>query len=290
MNILIASDKNYLEFYETMLFSLSRCVHEKINVYFLNYIISDNDIESFTNSIQRYGIDISVIKISMNDFAGFPVREGITQETYLRLLSQYVLPDDLERILYLDADMIIRKDISDFYYHDFEGNCFIGCEDRANDTDLGQRIKKKIGLPESHVYINAGVLLMNLDLLRTIITRQELVEKCNEYRDRLSYFDQDLINLIFRDKIKYADSSKYNCQLDINGDLPVKSIDDVYILHYAGKKPWTYYGLTKDSIYFSSVRAKQNKALRKKTKSLYRYKIIDLVQELKVYIKQYISL
>lgn len=290
MNVLIASDKNYLEYYDTMLFSLSLCVHEKINAYFLNLRIAKSDMESFAHSLHSYGIELIVINMHENDFEGFPVGERFTPEIYLRLLSQYVLPTNLERILYLDADIVIKKDITDFYYQDFEGNCIVACEDRANNTDTGKKIKNKIGLPDNHIYINAGVLLLNLDLLRTGLSRQELVMKCIEYKDKLLLFDQDLINIIYQKKTKYADSLRYNCQLDTDGNLPTQNASDIYILHYAGKKPWTYYGLTKDSIYFSSIRAMQNKDYKRITKSLYRCKIIDLFQEIKIYIKQYISI
>ena len=60
-------------------------------------------------------------------FEDFPTTDRYPKEIYYRLIAPQFLPDEMERILYLDADTIVINSLESLYETDFEGNYFAGC-------------------------------------------------------------------------------------------------------------------------------------------------------------------
>jgi lipopolysaccharide biosynthesis glycosyltransferase len=153
-------------------------------------------------------------------------------ETYYRLFAPFILPQEIDKILYLDVDLICTGSLAGLYNEELGNNYFIGCEDKG----VGIEDLNRLELPADYHYINAGVILINLKKIREDFTAQKMVDMVLEQCKELKYLDQDFINKNFSDKIKVV-SNKYNwlvktCKYK---DMPYKPV----ILHYAGSnKPW----------------------------------------------------
>lgn len=152
---------------------------------------------------------------------------------YYRFLAYRLLDQSIERVLYLDTDIIVKGDISTLYNTDFEGNYFVGCLDSTSDPE------QRLGLKE---YINSGVLLMNLRELRSENRMEPYWEKVSEPGYSLALPDQDALNIIFNKKIKYVDDIKWNC-FPFFGKLTKEQEDYIKknskIVHFVSKrKPW----------------------------------------------------
>lgn len=94
-----------------------------------------------------------------------------------------------------------------------------------------------MGLAESHIYFNTGVLLYNLEKIRRDIHKAKLRNIISRYVSHLKYPDQDLLNKIFEGKVKYADGRIYNNQF--YGKPYEDYIEDACMLHYVYiYKPW----------------------------------------------------
>ncbi len=241
MNILISVNKNYLPPAEVMLGSLARRVNEHINVYLLNKSLTASDIDSFSKKLKKIKqtIVLHTINTPSSYFDKLPVTLHFSKEMYYRIIAQFILPDNLDRILWLDADIIILKDITDFYHQDFNNAYLIACPDINNTSAVIVSQKKSLELPKEHLYFNSGVLLMNLNLMRKHTNLETIYTCATPLKDKLLYPDQDILNVLYHNKVKYAEFTLYNYQTLNFRKFPKQILSDIFILHYIGSiKPW----------------------------------------------------
>lgn len=220
MNILVTIDNKIIEEFKIMIQSVKKH-NDSLNVYIMYNDLSNKNIKAIKDFFKEKEIgDVSFIK-SLEELSVKMVLEHITETTFLRLFAPYYLDTNIDRILYLDYDIVCTNNISDFYNMDFEDKTIIGCIDFCLSD-------------ESPNYINAGVLLINPQRYREIISKEEIINYMNENKDSLPYQDQTVLNNLFVNEIKLADVT-YNYQIN--------SVEEEYdyaiIVHYVtGKKPW----------------------------------------------------
>lgn len=246
INILISVNSKYLDKAKTMLHSLRRNHSEDITVYLLNRSLRDSEINKFRNYLQKHlRMDFMVIDVSVTAFDQMPLNTSIFSiEIYYRVIAQFLLPQTVERIMWLDADIVLCGNISEFYYQDFEGALLSACPDiNYEDKDI-IKIKENLGLSNEHIYFNSGVLLLNIEALRKTTTFHEIVQSAQSIAQYLVYPDQDLLNYLYTGRVKYCNQNQYNCQATNVVSLTQDEVNDIAILHYAGShKPWLFYYL-----------------------------------------------
>lgn len=257
---------NYLDKAETMLFSMRMHCKEEITVYLLNHSLKNSECETFSDYLQKK-CNISTVVVSMDDteLEQLPtVDDRYTVDMYYRILAQFLLPLDINRILWLDADIIILKDISPFYYQDFEGMQYIVCPDSKYDSFWLREHAQNLGMSEDQIYFNSGVMLMNLSKLCNSTDKNYILSVCVSLKDKLKFPDQDILNYLFSDQVKYADWKKYNYQLVGVDHISENDLKEITILHYTGEnKPWNYRQINSASKYWWRVRAKQGHRLER---------------------------
>lgn len=246
INVLISVNSDYLDTAELMLHSLRKYNGEDVTVYLINRSLNCAEIKSFKKYLQeKLRMDFVVIDVESTAFDLLPMRiMRFSIEVYYRVIAQFLLPEKLDRVLWLDADIIICGSIRDFYFQNFDGALLAACPDvNCEDSDILQ-IKDSLGLPEKHTYFNSGVLLLNLEALRNTTSQQEIVETAQSIAPKTLYPDQDLLNFLYSGRVKYCDLKKFNCQVQSFGELTQEQIKDIAILHYSGdKKPWHCYDI-----------------------------------------------
>ena len=157
----------------------------------------------------------------------------ITIETYFRYAIAELCPD-LDKALYLDADLVINRSLQELYNCDIEGYYCAGVSDLYIQECV---YKKTIGLSEMDAYVNAGVLLLNLRKMRENKIFGRLMKNTVDLADQISYQDQDIINITFKGNIKTLDSI-YNFTSHNVGAERYKR-RKAAIIHYTGPdKPW----------------------------------------------------
>ena len=246
MNILISVNQKYLDKAKTMLHSLRSNQSENITVYLINRSLRDSEINKFRKYLKRcLKMDFMVIDISDTAFDQLPLNTSrFSIEIYYRVIAQFLLPQTVERILWLDADIILCENISEFYYQDFGEALLAVCPDvNCEDKDI-IRIKENLGLSNEHIYFNSGVLLLNIEALRNTTTLHKIFESAQYIAPYLVYPDQDLLNYLYTGRVKYCNQNQYNCQATAFDRLTHEQRNDIAILHYAGfHKPWVFYSL-----------------------------------------------
>lgn len=124
----------------------------------------------------------------------------------MRLFLDKIIPDSVNKILYLDADTIITGSLNNLYSLDL-GNKVLGMALECQ----GNPIKSKIGLKKDDCYYNSGVILYDLAQWRAQNCSISIINHAKNVRSKYISPDQDLLNVALRDKIKLIDL-RYNYQ------------------------------------------------------------------------------
>lgn len=248
MNLSAAINDAYTPYAYVMLHSLfEKNPEAEVYVYLLQYDLRDESrnklerlTEEFENHLVLLPIDTGRLSEKLPRTMEWPV------EVYFRLLLPDLLPEEVDRILYLDADIIVNQNLRSFYESDFAGKLILGCRDLAlknltTEQCLEKRSEKLRPLFEKHRYINSGVLLFHMEELRKKYHFRDYLDLAEELDYQIFSPDQDLINYLHRDEIGHVDEWKYNFLTWIganNGYDYERTKQEVVILHYAGQGPW----------------------------------------------------
>lgn len=240
MNFLVAANEKYMHPLRVMLTSLL-CNNkgENHNIYFLYNNVCKNSVASLKKYIEKnFDCNFNPCLIHEEYFNEFPISHHFSIETYYRFLAQDIVPQSEDRVLWLDADMIVRKPLNEFYYQDFEGKSLVACKSINTDP---QALLDRLGCPQGAVYFNAGIILFNLNKLRGI-TLQDYYKFYEHNKEKIRWLDQDILNAIYALDVKIADYRIYNMQFFSN-PVPIEDQETVEsmsaVLHYIGnKKPW----------------------------------------------------
>ena len=214
MNIAIAVNEKFIPYACVMLTSVFENHPEtKIQVFVLYGQAEDEVLENFARLAEKYHQTIHLVKIPREWFpAELPHTEEWPMEVYYRLALVNILPREIDRILYLDVDIIVKDSIWEFYTSDFGGNSLCACEDMSalgggmsqEQRDLFREHIKR----EDFRYFNSGVLLMNIKKMRENVSLEYFIQTAMSIN--IAVADQDLLNYVFYGDVKYLDESRYN--------------------------------------------------------------------------------
>ncbi len=234
-NILISFDDNYYEQAKCLLYSLKKHNRVVFDIYLFYEKLSDTNLMAFEHFIKNNKIGRLIKYYFKSEDITLPMSiDYISKETYFRLFAPFFMREKIERILYLDCDMVCTGSITELYDTSFDGNIFVGCRNMVKESYRKYNLKSEI---EDEHYINAGVLLFNLNEYKKFTTPEEIGKYIEKNINNLPFQDQDVINRMFKNKIKIIDN-KYNYQI-----TETDPGDTVYeghsIVHYSTRnKPW----------------------------------------------------
>lgn len=190
-------------------------------------------------------------------FNNIKANNHITFATYFRFLISSSLPD-LEKIIYIDIDILVRHSLKELWNFDIGENYIAGVLDYLGGyfNDMARRKKRmQAGFKSLDFYVNAGVLLMNLKKMRADCIEQKCLEKVG---DKNLSDDQIILNFICYPKIaflpckwnftenKMRSHNGYIRRYDIfysPGELN-EAWANPAIFHWIGyRKPWKYYDI-----------------------------------------------
>ncbi|MBS4534164.1 glycosyltransferase family 8 protein [Clostridium sp. D2Q-14] len=247
MNVLVTLDPNYIKPLKVMLKSLFlNNEEEKFSIYLMHSSLNEEELNDLNDYVKIHGSDLEEIAIDDESFSNAPTLLHYTKEMYYRLLAFKVLPENIDRILYLDPDILVINSIEDLYNIDIENSLYAAA---YHDKITVKEINKLRLYPyEIDAYYNSGVLLMNLDLQRRKIDEKSIYAFVEKNKSKLIMPDQDILNALYSKNIKSLDEKLYNYDVRYYGYYKFKSsgkwdmdkvIKNTVILHFCGKKkPW----------------------------------------------------
>lgn len=123
---------------------------------------------------------------------------------YFRLFIHDIVPKEIDKILYLDSDTIVNKNLHRLWNIDLKEKLL------GATLDMNYKEHDHGGKFDLKYFFNSGVLLINLKKMRAWKNyRNEIKNFIKEKRHLMVYNDQDIINYVFKHKIKTL-PSKYN--------------------------------------------------------------------------------
>ena len=166
MNIAVTiNDKYFYPLYIMLntLFAQHRGV--AVQVFLIHSRVSKRNRKILAGLCKKNGGKLIEVFVSEDEFSDAPTFSYFSKEMYYRILAAKLLPEDVDRVLYLDPDLIVTDSLLEFYNMPLDNCFFAGARDRLQDV-VTNPYWKVLGFTGKNNYINSGVLLCNLALLR----------------------------------------------------------------------------------------------------------------------------
>jgi len=251
IRILCSTDDHYAPFAGVMLTSLFENNRgDSFEVFVLTRGLNTESSRTLQSLGGKYPATINILPVDLAQFSNCPIRPGdhITMEAYFRLMATQLLPERIDRILYLDVDIVIDGSIRDLWEWDID-NYAIGAV--VDESFCNQEVYARLRLDPVVPYFNSGVLLMNLNYWREHHVMERCMKCIGDNPDILTFHDQDTLNIVLKDETVYL-PIRYNYQTGyylswIYPGYPAEFKHQVLdnarcpvVIHFSGPmKPWT---------------------------------------------------
>lgn len=257
MHILLSTDKNYIMPSAVMMKSVSvNNIGESITFHVLiDGGVKDLQKQQLQRIVEYHPNHVVTFHLIEGDlFKDFPqlgkVKKYITQATYYRLFITDYIPEEVNKILYLDGDIIVRHSLSPLWNMDIDNYAIGAVEDMGGEQ--GQDFSR-LGYEKTYRYFNAGMLLINLDYWRKHHLKKKFLELIVNEPQKIVLHDQDVLNIVLYNQ-KLMLPLTYNFQngflrkpefSSLHEDYPLykeeilETLSNPVIVHYTDqKKPW----------------------------------------------------
>lgn len=251
-NYLYCFDENYNFQAFSSIISILDKVSKKINIYVIHKNENNNDF--FPRIIKDHvNLNKLVVYKFNKDIVNFPnlYDAHVSEATYYRLFCTEYLPENLETVLYIDADIICVSDPTKYIESNslnlVKNDYVISAKTEVLRTSNTEADFDRLNMKSSK-YFNAGVMNINLTHWKNLdINLNQMFE---EFQEKLNFWDQDLLNNIFDGDYLELDK-RLNHVLDFAYLEYVKdkqnineTISDNLFIHFAGShKPWSVNGI-----------------------------------------------
>lgn len=230
INVCLSCDDNYAKYAGVVIASVLANADNRD--YYSFYILDDEISDSSKNEIYTLNsikdCHIEFVTINKADFDSYRKVKShnyISLATYYRLKLSTLLPN-VDKVVYLDCDLVVNSDLKALFNEDLGENIFAGVK------DIGARTTKN-----NPKYVNAGVLVMDLKKVREQNIEDKFLAWTEENIDSILLGDQDIINTVLKGKIKLV-SDVWNVQSDCLTTCSCYT-NKPKIIHFIGKKkPW----------------------------------------------------
>ncbi|MBQ3785507.1 MAG: glycosyltransferase family 8 protein [Alphaproteobacteria bacterium] len=262
VHIAYITDENYIYPTQVSVYSAIKNKCPKSTYYF--HIITDNvqeekvkqAFEPFAREDVHFNIvpQTEVLDIEFSEYL-----PHLSSAALLKLMIPVALPD-VPRVIYLDSDTLVMKDLQDLYNTELGDNILAGVRDVA--VSMQRSYFSRIGYKGKN-YINAGMLLLDLNKMR----EQNLSDQLNQYVTKspfVLYIEQDAYNVILQNQIKLL-HYEYNCMPGVHFTsratvsfkdylrhrfLGENTIDSTFIKLYKSEFPLFYRNMFDDVVVF----------------------------------------
>ena len=203
IHITFATDDRYAPHTGAAIASLlSNTLSErKINIHVLYAKMSNENMHKLTcTQTLRANTCIHFWQINIDEFQSFPTHRAVKAfETYFRLKLPTVL-DKVEKVIYLDSDVIVLGDIEKLWCQKLEENFILAVEEPSQLNKESLESLESLGMKEFSPYFNAGVLIMNLSKMRSSGFNQKIAAFVEKRHDVLKGQPQDILNSFFEEQ------------------------------------------------------------------------------------------
>jgi lipopolysaccharide biosynthesis glycosyltransferase len=242
----------------------------KLSLFVLDGGLSAQSQERLCRSWPADRLEIEWIKPDTAALAGLPVSDQVTIATYFRVLIPRLLPERLDKVIYLDSDAVVVADLCRLWREPFYGSHCLAVQDVAAPYMDAERVLPnfarcaaylagarpvpnyhQLGISPFAKYFNAGVLVIDLARWRRDAVADRLLECLHKHRDHVLWWDQYALNVVLWEKWRALDL-RWNQLPHIHAcpswresflgeDAFRRVVAEPFIVHFATvEKPWHY--------------------------------------------------
>lgn len=262
MNVVYSSSDSYSPIAGVSICSLlhNNKDAEEINIYMIDNNISDENKKRFSDMTESFGRKIVFIpRPDLNKQTDVDIEVGRWNiSTFFRLFLCTILPDSVDRCIYLDCDTVIRHSLKELWETSLGDKVVAAVDDCRSD-----RYKTELGLPADSTYTNNGVLLIDLKRWREMNVEKDFLDFIIAHNGNITYVDQGVLNGVLSKKgLVKVIHTKYDAMtiffdFDFEDLMKVRrpehhlseqeyseAVSDPYIIHYtscfmSGTRPGT---------------------------------------------------
>ena len=238
ISIVLASDNHYAILIAALVKSID--VHHKTGEQLDFYIIDDNisarNKKKILDSVQSEKITMQWLNVRdiIPPTITFPIdNTAFPLTAYFRVFAPYAVPKELDRILYLDVDMIVLEDISKLWYTDIGDAIFGAVQDLQKVVSCswgGIPNYKALGMSADTKYFNSGLLLIKAKEWREADITNRVFACLHENLQYINYADQYGLNVALVNQWFELDPRW-------NWFATFEAAEDPYIIHFLDIKP-----------------------------------------------------
>ncbi|MEQ4694342.1 lipopolysaccharide 3-alpha-galactosyltransferase [Providencia manganoxydans] len=193
----------------------------------------------------QYNTSLVIYVVDCEQLKSLPSTKNWSHATYFRFIIADYFSNQLDKMIYMDADIMCQGSLNELLHVTFNGDEVAAVVPERDSVWWAKRADA-LGIPSiAKGYFNAGFLLINLEnwsRLNISTKAMELLSQ-EEVKTKLSFLDQDILNMLLTGKVIYLDK-KYNTQYSLNYELQKDKKENLItsstiLVHYIGPtKPW----------------------------------------------------
>lgn len=174
---------------------------EDIRVLYIERGMTDENKERLRSIADRYGRRLEFLSMpnwsQRLDIQLKSCKSGWLGFGYNRLFLTELVPEDVDRVLYLDSDTVIEGPLDELWNVDF-GDCYMA----GVDDCLSATYRKIVDLKEGGTYVNAGMLLINVKKWRDDRIMDVFIKTLKDNNGYFVFNEQSILNSVFSGRIR----------------------------------------------------------------------------------------
>lgn len=247
INVLVSFDENYILPFQVLTESLVRTnVGEHFHIWLLHSAIPQNLLDDLERFCASHDVAFTALEVDQRLFEEAPITQRYPKEMYYRLLAPFMLPEEIERIIYLDPDILVINAVRPLWELDLGDRTFAAASHAEIFNMIHETGKRRLG--RDHDYFNSGVMLIDLERARHLVVAEDIFKVVNKHAAGQLLPDQDVFNKLYGDHtlqipdVKWNYDTRYFSEYLHNSDRKCDMdciMQNTVFLHYCGKqKPW----------------------------------------------------
>jgi lipopolysaccharide biosynthesis glycosyltransferase len=251
LHVACAAEGEYVIHSAAMLHSMLAC-HPPGSVA-IHYLhgpeLAEQTRDRLRDMVERSRGEVRFWEIPDRWVAGLPTKGFTRKATWYRTFLPDLLPD-VSRVLYLDADVLVLESVAPLWEVDMASKLVAAVTNVLEPQAIDR--PKALGIAHSQGYFNAGVMVLNLDLMRREESSRAVCEYARAHADELAWRDQDAFNVVLGAG-RVPLHPRWNCMnallifpwsVDVLGrEAVAEALESPAIRHFEGPgpyKPWHY--------------------------------------------------
>jgi len=229
-HIAFGIDKNFARGMGILMDSI-HCHNQEKNIRFHVFTdgIEQQDLAKLQELTQYNNISIKIYYINIEAFRNLPTTLAWSYATYYRFIMGKVLHGLVDKVLYIDADILCIGMLDKLQTIDMEGNIVLAI------SEEGQFNVNRLSLKNGK-YFNAGFLYIDINKWNDAQIAEQAVALLTETPEKYTYLDQDVLNILLDGKTLFI-AQQWNYLYDMR-KMDNKLPQDVIFIHFIGDKPW----------------------------------------------------